>query len=637
MSLIQVIDVSQEFSANYILRDINCSLEHNSRIGLIGSNGCGKSTLIKIMLGMLEPSEGKVIRAKNCVPSYLPQSLYLEQDIVMIDYIRSSRPDLLSLTREMTVLAEALRREHTQELEDRLNRIIEKYHETGAYDFDNQIKYVLSSLNFPESEWQKPLNIFSGGEQTRIYLAAMLLSPHDILVLDEPTNHLDIAMIAWLERYLSNLDKPFLVVSHDRKFLDNTVSSIWLIRDGRLSVTKGNYSSFKEADDIARAAAEKAAKAQEKWIAETEAFIAKNMAGQKTNQAKSRLKALEKVERIEQPKLAPKIKLKIDTNSRSGNDVFVTKDLSFGFADGRELAREVDLHGLYRDRICILGPNGCGKTTLLKLILGENYILGGKCKTGASLSIGYYDQHQINLDPGLTAKETIWSLVPLEPVGYVLGWLARFGFRGDDVDKQVSVLSGGEKSRLTLSVLVHQKPNLLILDEPTNHLDIEMTDSLLTALQDYSGTIIFVSHDRYFIEELANKYWVFNKKLTPDQSQSYVTISELRDDLAKALEIAFSEPEPVKDKTPQTIKKRKINPYYIEQLHRRIEEQQAEEARLKAQLEDVHSRLSDSQTYSDPALLSATQKEMRELEDKINRIDELIAELEDQYLEIACE
>jgi len=637
MSLIQVSNVSREFSATYILRDVSCSLEHNSRIGLIGSNGCGKSTLIKIMLGLLEPSEGRVTRAKKCVPSYLPQSLLLDQDIVMIDFIRASRPDFLALNQDLESLSASLRQSHDAATEELLNKRIEAYHDSGAYDFDNQIKYVLTSLSFPEESWHKPLNLFSGGEQTRVYLAAMLLSPHDILILDEPTNHLDIAMIAWLEKYLSTLDKPFLVVSHDRQFLDNTVNTIWKISNGHLSVTKGNYSSFKEADEIARAAAEKAAKAQEKWIAETEDFIARNMAGQKTKQAKSRLKALEKIERIEQPSAARHLKLNIETVSRSGNDVFVAQGLAFGFSQFAVLAKEADLHAHYRDRICIIGPNGCGKTTLLKLIMGRDYSLKGRFKTGASLSIGYYDQHQIDLDEKLTVKDTIWKMVPLEPVGYVLGWLARFGFRGDDVDKSVSILSGGEKSRLCLSVLVHKKPNLLILDEPTNHLDIEMTDSLLSALKDYHGTIIFVSHDRYFIDALANKYWVFNKRLSPDESEIFKTITETRDNLADALELAFSEPETVREKTQQTSKKKKINPYYLEQIQRQIEADLALKTELNEKLNQIHLKLADSATYTDLSLVSTLKAQMLEAEQGIAEATQRIHELEDQYLELACE
>ena len=632
MSLVQVNEVSQEFSANYVLKEINCSLEHNSRIGLIGPNGCGKSTLIKIMLGQLAPSEGTVVRAKKARFAYLPQSMKLDPELVMIDYIMSSRPDFVKINREIEELSLALQTRHDERTETLLNKAIDEYHNLGAYDFDNQVKYVLISLNFPEDTWHKHIRYFSGGEQTRICLAAILLAPFDLLILDEPTNHLDIAMINWLEKYLTSLEKPFLVVSHDRRFLDNTVNNIWLLREQRLSVTKGNYSSFKAADEIALAAQLKAAKAQEKWIETTEAFIAKNMAGQKTKQAQSRLKQLQKVERITSPHAAKQIKLNIETSGRSGNDVFMLQDMTLGINSSLVLASNIQLWAHYQDRICIIGPNGCGKTTLLKLLLGERQPLRGTIKIGASLKTGYYDQHQISLDEKLSVKETLWQLVPLEPVGYVLGWLARFGFRGDEVDKQVSVLSGGEKSRLYLCILIHQKPNLLVLDEPTNHLDIEMTDNLLSALRDYSGTIVFVSHDRYFIDQLANKYWVFNQQLD-SQHQLFTTIDELQDDLESAIELSFAIPEAPKEKAVPRQKKKKKNPWFLEQIQKNIDDENTRLQGFKTMLTEVHDKLAESATYTEPGLASKLQDEMNDLELKISACKQRLETLEDDYLE----
>ena len=632
MSLIQVIEVAQEFSANYVLKNINCSLEHNSRIGLIGPNGCGKSTLIKIMLGQLTPSEGTVVRARKARLAYLPQSMKLDPDLVMIDYIMSSRPDFVRINREINELSKALQTSHDERTEALLNQAVDEYHNLGAYDFDNQVKYVLTSLSFPEETWHKQIRMFSGGEQTRICLAAILLAPFDLLILDEPTNHLDIAMINWLEKYLSSLEKPFLVVSHDRQFLDNTVSSIWLLRDQRLNITKGNYSSFKAADEIARAAQEKAAKAQEKWIENTQAFIAKNMAGQKTKQAQSRLKQLQKVERISAPTANRQHKLNIETSGRSGHDVFVLQDLTLGINPSLVLASRINLYAHYQDRICIIGPNGCGKSTLLKLFLGQRQPLAGRLKIGASLKIGYYDQHQISLDEKLTVQDTLWQLVPLEPIGYVLSWLARFGFRGDEVEKQVSVLSGGEKSRLYLCILIHQKPNLLILDEPTNHLDIEMTDSLLQALQDYSGTIVFVSHDRYFIGELATKYWVFNKQLDT-HNQLFTTIEEHTEDLGSAIELSFAIPDAPKEKAIRAEKKKKKNPWFLEQIQKNIDQENTRLDNLKTELDSIHLKLADSATYSDPGLLGTLQLKMNELEQEIASCQERLAGLEDEYLE----
>ncbi len=637
MSLIQAIEISQEFSSHYVLRNVSCTIEHNSRIGLIGSNGSGKSTLIKIMLGTLQPSEGKVLRAKKCRVAYLPQNLQLDPHLVMLDYVRSSRPDFEHLNHEIQRLSESLRESFDKAVEERLEQVVNSYHNTGAYDFENQVKYVLESLKFPPALWHKKIGEFSGGEQTRICLAAILLSPFDLLILDEPTNHLDIAMISWLESYLSKLNQPFLVVSHDRRFLDNTVRSIYSLRGGSLSITKGNYSSFKEADEIARLAQEKAAKEQAKWIAETEDFIARNMAGQKTNQAKSRLKQLEKVERISAPQEATKLKLHLGAQSRTSNTLYRLESASFGICN-LLLARDVELYAHYRDRVAIIGPNGCGKTTLLKLLLGKAEPQEGKIYRGANLEIGYYDQHQINLDDSLTVKETIWQLAPLEPIGYVLGWLARFGFIGDDVDKRVSILSGGERSRLYLSVLIHQKPNLLILDEPTNHLDIELTDSLLEALQDYDGSIIFVSHDRYFIEALATRYWVFRRKIDPlELTKLYPTIEDMDQDLAAIINASFTDPELQTEKVDNRSRKKKLNPWYLKQLHEQIEKLEAELEDLAKSLESIHLKLAAPVTYADQALLYKLREEMQELERLEALKKQELGSLEEKYLEMSYE
>jgi len=321
-------------------------------------------------------------------------------------------------------------------------------------------------------------------------------------------------------------------------------------------VTKGNYSSFSEAFAIAQMAQERQFDRQQKFIAVTNDFISRNIAGQKTNMAKSRLKMLSRMEIVQKPRHQKQIHLSINSSGRSGNDVYTLQDVEFGIPAGISLARDINLRAHYQNRICIIGPNGCGKTTLLKILMGEHDIISGHLKIGASLEIGYYDQHQVALDESLTVMDTLWQIVPEATRGYVLSWLARFGFTGDDVDKYVGILSGGEKSRLYLCVLIHQNPNLLIMDEPTNHLDMAMSDSLLKALQEYTVTIIFVSHDRFFIEHLATKYWVFHKAL--EGNKIYPTVSAPDLELKQAIELAFSMPE-VKKSPPPPKEKKKLS------------------------------------------------------------------------------
>lgn len=635
MSLIQVLDVSLEFAGSYVLKNINCTVEHNSRIGLIGSNGSGKTTLIKLMLGLLRPTSGEVIKARKCQVAYLPQNLCLDPDQTMYDYISSSRQQLRELHEQIIHLSARLHQDHNSSTEAELIKAVEQFQSLGGDVFENELKYISTSLGFTEADYNKPLSCFSGGEQTRICLAGILLAPYDLLILDEPTNHLDIAMISWLERYLSKNDKPFLVVSHDRSFLDNTVSSIYHLDNGELDITKGNYSSYSEAAEIKRLTQERQFERQQKLINTTEAFIAKNIASQKTNQAKSRLKMLSRMEIIQKPQQEKRIKLNIQTTGRSGNDVFILDEVDFGIGESRILAQDVNLKAHYRDRICILGSNGSGKTTLLRTLLGEHPILAGRLKIGASLEIAYYDQHQVSLDESLTVMDTMWQLVPEATRGYVLSWLARFGFRGDEVDKYVSVLSGGEKSRLNLCVLIHSQPNLLILDEPTNHLDISMGDELLKALEDFAGTIIFVSHDRWFIRNLANKYWVFHQQL--QDNTLHPTITELTDNLDSAIQLAFTVPEPAKVAPLQREKKKRINPWYLEQLTKEIDNHNQLITNAKRELDCIHNSLADSETYADPQRVLSLRARMKHLEDSIMEHHQHISELETKYLELSYE
>lgn len=635
MSLVQVIDASLEFAGNYVLKNINCTLEHNSRIGLIGPNGSGKSTLLRMMLGQLNPSSGEVIRAKKCHIAYLAQNFSLDPQQTLYTHVSSARSDIQGLHRQIIGLSQDLQHSPNPETEAKLNQVLEQFQNLGGDEFENELKFVCSSLGFTEADYDKPASYFSGGEQTRICLAAILLTPFDLLILDEPTNHLDIAMIAWLEKYLVQLSKPYLVVSHDRNFLDNTINSIYSLRDGHLSITKGNYSSFAEADAIARKAQERQFERQQKFISETEDFIARNMAGQKTNMAKSRLKMLSRMEIIQKPKQEKQVKLNIQSQNRSGNDIYTMEDLTFGIDEKQILASEVNLKAHYQDRICILGANGCGKTTLLKVMLGERPIISGRLKIGASLEIAYYDQHQVTLDNRLTVMDTLWQLIPEATRGYVLGWLARFGFKGDDVDKYVRVLSGGEKSRLNLCVLIHSQPNLLIMDEPTNHLDISMSDELLKALDNYTGTIIFVSHDRWFIRKLATKYWVFNQVIK--DGKYLKTITECQDNLDEAIHLAFNKPELPRQAPKPRAKKKKINPWYLEQIHQQIEVINTKIGTAQLNLNDIHQRLAQSDTYSSPERVLEMQTKMKQLENEIAIYSVQIAELETKYLEMSYE
>lgn len=635
MSLIQCIDLGIEFSGTYILQGINCTIEHNSRIGLIGSNGSGKSTLIRMMLGELRPTEGQVIKARNCRVAYLAQNATLNPQISLLEYIESAREDIRDLVRQMHELSESVSHNEDAPVHAELDSVVEKMHACGAFEHENEINFVLESLGFNRSDWAKRIGDFSGGEQTRICLAYLLLAQFDLLILDEPTNHLDIAMTRWLERYLSSHERPYLVVSHDRVFLDKVCRSVYYLDRGKLSITKGNYSSWFEAREIALKSQERQFERQQKFVAETQDFIRRNMGSQKTSQAKSRLKMLGKMDIADAPQKDRQVILRMASADRSGNDVFAFREATIGIDDDLILARGINVEAHWKDRIALIGPNGCGKSTLLKILLGKRGLIAGSFKSGASLKVAYYDQHQNALDESKTVMETLWGIVPEQPRGYVLTWLARFAFIGDDVDKRVSVLSGGEKSRLYLSVLIHQKPNLLILDEPTNHLDIPMHDALLEALSAFEGTIIFVSHDRHFIRSLADKFWVFHKYI--DKGSIHTTIHESEGPAELAIEMAFCEPEIIKEAPAVRERKRKINPWHLEQLHNDIQAKQALVGKHEERRKEIHLMLADSATYNDSLKVRSLMEEDKIIQESIVSLNKEINELEDRYLELACD
>jgi ATP-binding cassette subfamily F protein 3 len=635
MSLIQCIDIGIEFSGTYILQGINCTIEHNSRIGLIGPNGSGKSTLIRMMLGELRPTEGQVIKARSCRVAYLAQNATLNPNISLLQYIESAREDIRDLVHRMNELSGSLAQKGDAKVHAELDAVIEKMHECGAFEHENEIKYVLESLGFTLRDWTKRIGDFSGGEQTRICLAYLLLAQFDLLILDEPTNHLDISMTRWLERYLSSHERPYLVVSHDRVFLDNVCRSIYYLERGKLSITKGNYSSWYEARQIEQKSLARQYERRQKFVAETQDFIRRNIGSQKTAQAKSRIKMLEKLEVVDAPKRERHVQLRMASAERSGNDVFAFENATIGIDQDLILAREINIDAHWQDRIALIGANGCGKSTLLRILLGKHGLMAGRFKSGASLKIAYYDQHQNALDESKTVMETLWSIVPEEPRGYVLSWLARFAFTGDDVDKRVGVLSGGEKSRLYLSVLIHQRPNLLILDEPTNHLDILMHDALLEALDAFDGTIIFVSHDRHFISSLADKFWVFRK--LERSGKIYTTIQDCEGPAEHAIELTFAEPELSKTAPPPRERRKRINPWHLEQLHKEIEDKQTELSLLEERREEIHRLLADSATYNDSLRIKGLNEEDKTLQSAIGQKNGEISRLEDKYLELACD
>ncbi len=627
MSIIRLDNITHAYAGVNILENIDLTIDNNSRYGLIGPNGSGKTTLMKIITGEIHSSDGEVHRARNRQLAYLPQQPHLEQDKTLLDIIYMARHDLMVLKAKLIEAEKRLSVEHTEDAGHLMGDLQDKFNHAGGYTFETDVKLVLTSLNFPEEVWTSPVSRFSGGEQTRIHLAKILLQPYDLLLLDEPTNHLDIDMIFWLEKYLSNLERPYVIISHDRYFLDQTANTILEIDNAHLSRYSGNYSFYITESALRKEQQLKAYQQQQKLIEKTEYFIRKNMAGQKTIQAQSRQKMLDKMETIDAPQSAQSFKIQFKTEGRTGNDVFRLEDLSFGYPN-KLLAKDVNRYTGYRDRIAILGKNGCGKTSLLNLLMGEMKPLSGIIKIGANLKIGYYEQFHDLLNPELTARETIWQMIPNAPQGEVLGYLARFGFRGDDIEKRVSSLSGGERARLNLARLIMERPNVLLLDEPTNHLDLVMTADLEEALLEYDGTILFVSHDRYFIKKIATKTWIFRN----------LTIEETQQDLESIFSAGFNVKLQKKTKMIQPEKNRpkKINPWNLEQIMKEIEALQAQIKQLLDEKTDIEFQFSQADTYKEPDSVKTLRTRLEAIDVEMLELQRKIEKKEEEYLELGC-
>ncbi|RLC54602.1 MAG: ABC transporter ATP-binding protein [Candidatus Cloacimonadota bacterium] len=470
---------------------------------------------------------------------------------------------------------------------------------------------------------------FSGGEKTRIQLATILLQPFDLLLLDEPTNHLDIEMIYWLEKYLSSMDKPYLIISHDRHFLDNTVTKIAEIRNYTIDTYSGNYSQYREQLQMRLELQEKTFRKQQKKIDRMEKQIDQYRIWGRARdsekmfvRAKELEKRLGKVEKTNLPKKEKKIKLNFETEKRSGNDVYTFENMSFGFP-GNTLASNINMRIFYQNKIAILGTNGCGKTTFLKLLNGKILPQSGNFKKGASLDIGYYDQMHLELDDSITVMQTIWQLVPLAPKGYVFSYLAKYGFTGDEVEKQVSVLSGGEKARLYLAKLIHEKPNFLILDEPTNHLDINMISYLEDALMEFDGTIVFVSHDRYFIEKIAEKKWIFNSGTIKKTSQ-------------KLDDLFFQKEKKKKNENnkPKNTENRKTNPIILKKLSTKIDKISDILDFKIEKLDTLELEFSKPEIYNNQQKVKSLTDNIKGINKEIEDLRNQLNEFENEYLEL---
>ncbi len=616
MIILQGNKLERSFSGDVLFQNISLQVDERDRIALVGPNGAGKSTLLKLLVGEETPTSGEVNTKKDLTLSYLAQNSRFESDKTiyeeMLKVFEALRQDEKRLRQMEMDMATVSGQDLTRLMTD-YDLLTEHFRQQGGFTYESDIKAILNGFKFDESMWQMTIAELSGGQNTRLALAKMLLEKPELLVLDEPTNHLDIETIAWLENYLANYQGALIIVSHDRYFLDKVATVTLDLTPHGLDRYVGNYSRFMTLKAEKLVAEEKQFDKQQKEIAKLEDFVQKNIVrASTTKRAQARRKQLEKIERLDKPTSARKsAHMTFQADKPSGNVVLTVEKAAIGY-NQHVLSEPINLDVHKLDAIAIVGPNGIGKSTLIKSVIGQIPFIKGEVKYGANVEIGYYDQTQSHLTSSNTVLEELWQDFSTTPEVDIRNRLGAFLFSGDDVKKSVAMLSGGEKARLLLAKLSMENNNFLVLDEPTNHLDIDSKEVLENALIDFDGTLLFVSHDRYFINRLATKVLEITENGSTLYLGDYDYYLEKKAELEELARLAAGETvEETKEASATDYQLQKANQKERRRLTRRYEEI---EARLEIIEERIGAIQEDMHASNDTAQLIAWQKEWDQLD-----------------------
>ena len=615
MIILQANKIERSFAGEVLFDNINLQVDERDRIALVGKNGAGKSTLLKILVGEEEPTSGEINKKKDISLSYLAQDSRFESENTIYDEMLNVFDDLRRTEKQLRQMELEMGEKSGEELNKLMSdydRLSENFRQAGGFTYEADIRAILNGFKFDESMWQMKISELSGGQNTRLALAKMLLEKPNLLVLDEPTNHLDIETIAWLENYLVNYSGALIIVSHDRYFLDKVATITLDLTKHSLDRYVGNYSRFVELKEQKLLTEAKNYEKQQKEIAALEDFVNRNLVrASTTKRAQSRRKQLEKMNRLDKPEAGKKsANMTFQSEKTSGNVVLTVENAAIGY-DGEVLSEPINLDLRKMNAIAIVGPNGIGKSTFIKSIVDQIPFIKGEKRFGANVEVGYYDQSQSKLTPSNTVLDELWNDFKLTPEVEIRNRLGAFLFSGDDVKKSVGMLSGGEKARLLLAKLSMENNNFLILDEPTNHLDIDSKEVLENALIDFDGTLLFVSHDRYFINRVATHV------LELSENGSTLYLGDYDYYVEKKAEVEMSQTEEASTSN-QAKEASPVNDYQAQK------ESQKEVRKLMRQIETLEAEIeeleSQSQAISEQMLETNEAGKLMELQAELDKI-----------------
>ena len=602
MIILSAQHIAKSFGVNAVLRDVSLTVQQGDRIGLVGVNGCGKSTLMRILAGLDAQDGGEISLVRGLRVGYLAQQNMVTSGETVWNELQKVYEQVFAMEKKLRELEDEMAHAHTDaqrfaQLSADYDRLTQRFEEADGYSWKSMVSGVLNGLGFKPAQYDQCVDSLSGGEQTRLCLARLLLQKPDLLLLDEPTNHLDMETLQWLENYLAAYKGSVLVISHDRYFLDHVCTGIVEILMGSSEQYNGNYTRYIAQRQERFESRMRAYEIQQKEIERQQAIIARYRMFNREKSiraAESREKALDRMEKLEKPVDERAIRFSFEARRRTGEDVLQLTEISKSFGE-KHLFHDLTLRVRAGDRVALIGPNGVGKSTLIKIIVGEEQPDTGFIRYGSNVDIGYYDQHQSTLHADKTALDEIWDRFPQMEQSNVRGALGMFLFTGDDVFKPIHTLSGGEKGRVALTALMLRKDNLLLLDEPTNHLDMDSREVLEDALTDFGGTIITVSHDRYFINRIANRII----EMQPDGVTEY--IGNYDDYIERKNRPIAVEAEAGKTKTELEKEKRreKLSRQALRQLKIRAQEAEKAVGVKEAEIAELEAQMADPSLYSD--------------------------------------